>query len=180
MWANRVWYHDSACSQTGRMGIAVVAGKHLIAERIVFDEIAIHVLDIEPNQGLGGGTDIAEFRDNIVGSYDHSDRYHGYFFAAGGSRRKAFIGRVAVLRNIVTARNHRNSRVTGEGADTRTRRGFDFFNDNIGAVAADGPVLTLNTVDDVIVSGNIQPLRTSPFLDITDCTDVVIDGKVVA
>ena len=67
-WSSGVWIHDCTIERNGRMGVVVNAGRDVIVERVRFDEIAISVFDIEPDDLAEGAEDVT-FRDNTVGSY---------------------------------------------------------------------------------------------------------------
>ena len=74
-WSSGVWIHDCTIERNGRMGVVVNAGRDVIVERVRFDEIAISVFDIEPDDLAEGAEDVT-FRDNTVGSYGHTNLIH--------------------------------------------------------------------------------------------------------
>lgn len=171
-WASDVRFHDSTCTLTGRQGVAIVAAKKVRVARVEFDKIAINVLDIEPNTGADGATDIT-LTSNTVGSYSHSSRFRGFFFGANGSLD-------AMVRGVVVSDNT----VTGGGLDSligdehtgfsgqRNRRSFTFTGNVSTATGAWGPVVTFLHTDGVTVSGNRQTLRGGTLARFVDSTGV--------
>ena len=172
VWASDVWYHDSRCELNGRQGLAVVAGKNLRAERLAFDKIAMTVLDIEPNDGLGGATDIT-FNNNTVGSYSLSTDYRSFFFGANGSH-DALVNRIIVRDNLVTG----GTLLTLVGDEwtgysgQRNRRNITFTGNRSTVATTWGPVLKFKHVDGVTVTGNTQSVTSGGLATFTDSTGV--------
>jgi hypothetical protein len=179
-WSSGVWIHDSSIERNGRMGVVVNAGSDVIVERVRFDEIAISVFDIEPDD-LAEGAQNVTFRDNTVGSYGHTDRYVGYLLESSGLDG-ASIRSIALYGNQVTG-SPSGLDGTMLGIHTRidARRTQDIWiTDNVGAGAADGSklsgaVLDLAHIDGLTVTRNTQPLATGQLVRIRDSTEVVSD-----
>lgn len=159
-WPDAIWFHDSHVIDSGRMGVAVVAGRNVTVERVRFDTVAYGAFDIEPNDTTQGASDV-QFLDNAVGSWTHE---FGFLFAANGAPGSAVTG-VTVSGNTTTG-----SPLTTYVTVAR-RQDIDFTN-NTSAVPAAGPVLDFAHVDGLTVMGNVQPLTSGVLSSITDCTRV--------
>jgi parallel beta helix pectate lyase-like protein len=162
-WPDGIWFHDSHVISSGRMGVAVVAGRNVTVERVRFDTVGYHVFDIEPNDTTQGASNV-KFLNNTIGSWTHP---LGFLFAADGAAGSTVEG-VTVSGNIVT-----------EGAlradVTMARRRDIVFTSNTSNVAVAGPVLTFAHVDGLTLTGNVQPLTTGVLASITDCTGVTTE-----
>jgi hypothetical protein len=159
-WPDGIWFHDSHVISSGRMGVAVVAGRNVTVERVRLDTVGYHVFDIEPNDTTQGASNV-RFLNNTVGSWSHP---MGFLFAADGAAGSAVEG-VTVSGNIVTEGTLR--------ADVTVARRRDVvFTNNTSNVAIAGPVLTMAHVDGLTLTGNVQPLTTGVLASITDCTGV--------
>lgn len=172
-WTTDVTYRDSSCIANGRQAVSVVAGERISTQRVSMDQLAMHALDIEPNDGSGGARDVL-FLDNEIGTYGHSDAYTGFFFGANGSL-DAPVDRVLVSGNVVTGGSLRTSvgdEYTGWDGQ-RTRRSIE-VSDNTSQQEAIGPVLTFKHVDGLRVSGNTQPLSAGPLVRLDDVTDAIV------
>ena len=179
-WSSGVWIHDCTIERNGRMGVVVNAGRDVIVERVQFDEIAISVFDIEPDDLAEGAEDVT-FRDNTVGSYGHTSLYPGSLLESSGLEG-ASIRRIALSGNEVTG-SPSGFDGTMLGIHTRidARRMEDIWiTDNIGIGAADGSklsgaVLDLAHIDGLTVTRNTQPLASGQLVLIRDSTEVVSD-----
>ena len=170
-WADDVWYHDSTCRDNGRMGVAIVAGSNVLVERVSFDGIAIHAFDIEPNNALGGATNIT-FRNNTVGTYYTCQCFGGAFFAANGDL-DAPVRNVVVSDNVVTGGSLR----TIVGTSPKVYNGGHPYRDikflrNRSTVTSKGPVLKFRHVDGLTITGNGQPLSSGSLIELQDCVNV--------
>ena len=162
-WSSDVWYHDSVCTGTGRMGVAIVAGSDVRVERVSFDEIAISAMDIEPN-GADGGADGVLFLDNTVGTVAVDEAWNPWLFEANGSE-DATVRNVQVIGTVSTRH--------GLLMKVQRPNRFDFvIRENRSTVPADGPVMFFDGVDGLVVAGNEQPLTSGPLASIKDSTDV--------
>lgn len=171
-WTRDVVFRDSVCRMTGRQGFTVVAGRDVRVANVRFDEIAINVLDIEPNDGAGGARNIVFTRNN-VGSYSRSKRFRGFFLAANGSH-DALVAGVRVTRNTVVG-STLDSLVGDEWtgyAGQRNRRDFVVTGNRSNVTADWGPVLTFKHVDGVVVRDNVQAIRSGPLARFVDSTGV--------
>jgi hypothetical protein len=179
-WSSSVWVHDSTIERNGRMGIVVNAGRDVLVERVRFDEIAISVFDIEPDDAAEGAVAVT-FRDNTVGSYGHTSRY-GASLLEGSGRDGALVQGIALTNNVVTG-GRSGLDGTRLGIHTRidARRTRDIWiTDNVGRGPADGSklsgsVLDLSHIDGLTVARNRQPLATGELVRIRDSTEVVSD-----
>jgi len=161
-WPDGIWFHDSHVVSSGRMGVAVVAGRNVTVERVAFDTVGYGVFDIEPNDATQGASNV-RFLDNTVGTVSQV-RGRAFFFGANGAAGSA-VGDVTVSGNTAT----------GTPLDTIVdvaRRRNIVFTNNTSAVAVAGPVLYLAHIDGLTVTGNVQPLTSGVLASITDCTGV--------
>jgi hypothetical protein len=163
-WSSNVWFHDSECSLTGRMGVAVVAGRDVLVERVTFDGIGMFPFNIEPNYARGGAEHV-RFVNNTVGTYTHTSHFTPYLFEANGSP-DAPVDDVIVDGNVVI-----NGTLSSK-VQVPNRRDIVFTN-NTSFVPAAGPVLVFDYVDGLTVLGNVQPLTSGSLADYGDSTCVV-------
>ena len=173
-WSTDVSFRDSRCRSNGRQAVSVVAGERVSVEHIDMDVIAMHVLDIEPNDARGGARDVL-FLDNVVGSYAYSDAFTGFFFGANGSL-DAPVDRVLVSGNAVrdgTLHILVGDEFTGWNGQ-RNRRSIE-VSANSSIVSAAGPVMTFKHVDGLVVSGNSQPLTDGQLVRLVDVTGAVVE-----
>jgi hypothetical protein len=162
-WPDGIWFHDSHIVSSGRMGVAVVAGRNVTVERLVLDTVAYGAFDIEPNDATQGAANI-NFLKNTVGSWTHQ---LGFFFAANGAPDST-VEDVTVDGNVVTRGSLRSDVTVGRRRDI-------VFTNNVSSVAVAGPVLSMAHVDGLTVTGNVQPLTTGELARITDSTAVTTE-----
>ena len=67
-WSERIWIHDSSCTLNGRQGVAIVAARDVTIERDRFDQLGGSPVDIEPDAGWQGATNVT-ISANTIGSY---------------------------------------------------------------------------------------------------------------
>jgi len=161
-WPDGISFHDSHVVSSGRMGIAVVAGRNVTVERVTFFLSGYGVFDIEPNDTTQGASNV-KFLNNTVGTVNQV-RGKAFFFGANGAVGSS-VSDVLVSGNTVT----------GASLDSyvnATRRQTIIFTNNTSAVPAAGPVLEFAHVDGLTVTGNVQPLTSGVLASITDCTGV--------
>lgn len=172
-WSEDIWFHDSACEDTGRMGVAITAGSDVRVERVRLTGIAIHVFDIEPSLREGGARDVL-FADNVVGTYGYSPRYGGWLLAANGNLA-ARVERVTLRDNVMTdGAIHVLVGAEFQGWDgSRQRRDFR-ISGNRSLIAAEGPVMDFRHVDGLVVEDNIQALSGGTLVVTTDTFDAVV------
>lgn len=159
-WPDGVWFHDSHVISSGRMGVAVVAGRNVTVERVTFDRIGYGAFDIEPNDTTQGASNV-KFVDNTVGSWSHE---YGFFFAANGTEG-------SVVRDVTVSGNTVTESPLTSHVTVARRQGIA-FTDNTSTVLADGPVLRFAHVDGLTVTGNLQPLASGVLASTIDCTGV--------
>jgi hypothetical protein len=170
-WADDVWFHDSTCKNTGRMGVAIVAGSNVTVERVAFDGMAIHAFDIEPNFANGGATDVT-ISNNTVGTYYNCECFGGAFLAINGDL-DAPVRNVVVRDNLVTGGSLRTVVGTSPKAWSGGREHRDIqFLRNESVVPARGPVLKFSHVDGLTIMGNTQPLTAGALIALDDCVNV--------
>jgi hypothetical protein len=164
VWSERITFRDSTCTDTGRHGVGIVAGRDVRVERVRFDDIALFVVDIEPDTSDQGASRVM-IRNNRMGSYGLTNRYRVHMFAACGARGST-VTDVSIIGNRVTG----NPRSGWEGktlalnivvcGNLGPRRRFT-VRDNISSLtyqARWGAPMVFRQVDGVTVTGNRQPI----------------------
>jgi hypothetical protein len=164
-WSDGVWFHDSTCQLNGRQGVAITAGKHVTVERVAFDRLSRHVLDIEPYVASGGGTDII-FRDNTVTNYGTSrvNVNTWYVFSAYSTQG-------SVIRDVTVTANTVTGGTLSSQVNVNRSQNIAFTN-NTSSMSATGPVLVFVDVDGLTVTGNRQPLPSGSLASFSGCTSV--------
>ena len=171
--SNSVWIHDNTFSYIGRNGISLTAASNVTIERNGFDEVGLHVFDVEPDFAYQVDT-FDTFRTNTVGSYSLSSSYLGFLFAANGAAGST-VHDVTVTGNTVTGTPHAGYDDTARGlnAIVKTARQANItFTNNTSTIAAAGPVLYFANVDGVTVTGNTEPLSSGSLAGFANCTGV--------
>jgi hypothetical protein len=163
-WSNGVVFRDSVCRRSGRMGVAVVAGRDIQVTRVRFYRTGMYVFDIEPNNRAGGAANV-RFRNNRIGRFTVDTTWDPYLFSANGASGDGIVRNVTVARNRVMRGSLRSV------SDVPTRHDIVFRN-NVSRVRARGPVLDFQYVRGLVVTGNVQPLRSGPLASIRDSSGV--------
>jgi hypothetical protein len=152
--------HDSSCSRTGRHGVAVTAGNDIRVERVTTNAIGYITFDVEPNVGVGFGSQRVSFINNTIGSY----RYDAY----------AIIEYAPITDQVFS-----NNRIVADkglriGVVARTNgvRARNVTISGNSSVNATWPVaMDFQDVDGLTVTGNTAPLWEGTFAAVhTSCT----------
>jgi hypothetical protein len=157
-----IWFHDNHVISAGRNGLSVIQGKNVLAERNAFDKVGFDTFDVEPNWYFESSTNII-FRSNTAGTFG------SVFFGLGGSHTASVLDGIIVDGNIVTDGSLKT--LVDNGGAARMARVV--FTNNTGMVAAVGPLLQFMQVDDLTVTGNVQPLASGVLASVIDCTEVM-------
>ncbi len=157
-WPSGISFHDSHVISSGRMGVAVIAGRKVTVERVAFDRVGFGVFDIEPNDRTQGASDIT-FVENTAGTWGR-----GFFAAANGAAGSSVDG-VTISGNTIAG----GSLLTEVNL---ARRQNITFTNNVSRVPAAGPVLRFAHIDGLTVTGNVQELTSGALARIVDCTRV--------
>jgi hypothetical protein len=167
-WTEQVWIHDSTLTNSGRQGIAVVAGRDLVIERNTITRMARAGIDLEPNSPSWGADNI-HILDNKIGPG------RLLFVAAGGAGP---VNRVVIARNTLRGRDLKFWVIPPEG----TRRQRFWVVDNTSDTAAPAPPLEFTRSDGVIVHGNRQPISGDgdALVKAVDSCDVSVTGNDTA
>ena len=160
-WADTVWIHDSTCESSGRNGVTVTAGKNVTVERVAFEKSGYCTFDIEPNVNTEGAANIL-IVDNTAGTFGQD------FAAVEGSHTGAPINGIAFNGNTISGGTLRT--IIDNGGTSRMRN--IVFTNNTSTVAGVGPILIFAHIDDLTVTGNVQPLISGSLASITDSTGV--------
>lgn len=169
-WSDGVVYRDSVCKLNGRMGVALVAARHVLVEGVTFDRIAMHVFDIEPDSSAGGATYVT-IRNNTVGTYGLSTLFEEWFFAASGALGST-VHDVTVTANHVS--DHKGLKVT---IRTPGRQDIVITN-NTGTATVAGPLMHFVSVAGVTVTGNHEVLSLGQLAEFLSCTNITYSGNV--
>jgi len=171
-WSDTVSLHDSTCRLNGRNGVVVNAGSNVTIQRVRFDQIAIYVLDIEPDYSYEGASNV-RFIDNTVGTYAVDTHWDCLFVAADGLAGSSVSG-LTISGNTVAGNPHGyNGKACGLNSDiTVSRRQNVVFTNNTTSLSVAGPALQFSHIDGLTVTGNVQPLKSGILASITDSTGV--------
>jgi len=172
VWSDTVWFHDSTCKLNGRMGVVVNGGRNVTVERVHFAQIAMSVLDIEPDYSYEGATNV-KFIDNTVGIFGLAVQWDTLFVAACGLDGTLVDG-ITISGNTVAGNPH-GYLGKSYGLNTRidtARRSNIVFTNNTATVPSVGPVLRFAHIDGLTVTGNVQSLTSGVLASITDSTGV--------
>ena len=179
VWSERVTIRDSVCQLTGRMGVHINAGADVRIVDNVFDQIGYAVIASEPNQNNLGATDVV-IRGNDIGTYSLTSNYKGYLFYACDapwSNGGAVVRDVTVTGNTV-AGNRAGKDNSMMGLRTLICDEVNASNivvtNNTAGKPVDGPVMRINGVKGLTVTGNTQPLRSGRLVSCTRCREATI------
>jgi hypothetical protein len=158
--------HDSVCLRTGRNAVAVVAGDDILVRRLRTDAIGYNVFDVEPNRGVGYGSDNVRFDRNTIGSY----ALNAYSVVESGP---------------TSNQRFTNNRVLGHGLKAAvadpTSAGFRSRQVRITGNHSDTPqapaAINVDNVDGLVVRDNTVPMRGGPMAAVRGSCDVVISGN---
>ena len=171
-WSRDVSIRDSSCRGTGRMGVAVVAGRGIEVRRTRFGAIGRTVLDVEP-VAAGHGARRLRFADNRA-----RGPLPGGFFSAIGDGP---VDGVTVARNTLTGAGmymaalappgaRRSSiRITGNRSDTAYR-------------APGSAALDFERIDGLTVARNAIPVAGPgmALASVSESCDVAVFGNLVS
>jgi hypothetical protein len=168
-WSSNIWIHDSSCTGNGRMGIAIVAARHVTIERCSFSAIAYQVFDLEPNkQAPAQGSSYVTIRNNTV---------HGalkdYLVGADGWGP---IDHLTVTGNRVIGGTLRIT--VRPMAGSGYRRTAIVITNNTGTASSSGPLMYFSANDGLTVTGNTQPMSSGSLTIVSNSTNVHISGNV--
>lgn len=175
-WADGVTVSGCRVERNGRMGVALTDGARDIAvSRCVLDEIALYAFDIEPNghsfSGVPAGAEDVRFSDNTIGTYGIDPDLTPWVFAGTGDGPQR---NIEFSRNVVTGGALRIGvwNVAGSG-----RSDFRIV-DNRSSVRVAGHTMEFSGVNDLVVSGNAQPLSSGSLVSTTSSTNAVIANNI--
>jgi hypothetical protein len=171
-WSRDVRVRDSRCSGTGRMGVAVVAGRRVAVKRSRFRRIARTVLDIEPN-GPGFGARAVSF----VGNSATGPLPGGFFSAIGHGPVDA----VTIARNRLTGAGMYMAVLAPPG-ERRSRIRIVRNRSDTAYRAPGSAALDFERIDRLTVKRNAIPLDgpDMALASVSESCDVTIFGNVVA
>jgi len=171
-WSRHVDVRGSSCKGSGRMGVAVVAGRGIVVRSTRFSRVARTVLDIEPN-GAGFGARNVRFLDNVA-----TGPLPGGFFSAIG---RGPVDNVTIAGNRLSGagmymavlappgQRRSNIRITRNASDT-------------GYHAPGSAALDFEGVDGLTVARNDIPVsgRNMALASVSRSCDVTIFGNAIS
>jgi hypothetical protein len=167
-WSKDVVISDSTGRRTGRMSVAVTAGRHVTIERGSWSAPALDTFDLEPN-GLSGGARDILIEHTTIGAPGH-----------GSTLSVAGYGPVSdvTLRDNELSGSPLTVRVDQAGLRPRNI----VVVDNVSTVPLVGPgraAMILHDTDGVTVRGNVQPLSShrQVLVATENCTRVSVSGS---
>jgi hypothetical protein len=163
VWSERIRVHDSRCSLIGRSAVTIMAARDVTIERVVFDEIGMFVINLEPDYTYEGATGIV-VRDNTIGSYGLTRHYTSWVLSAGGAHGATIRG-VSLVGNAITgsASSGHEGKALGLHVEIDGSRGprLDIVvRDNTSTRTVAGPSVIYRNVTGGAITGNQQPLST--------------------
>lgn len=178
-WSDGVTIRDSTLQLNGRNGVSIIAGSRVRIMNDVFDQIGMHAIDLEPNMGVEGASDVV-VSGNHFRSYGLDADWDSWLLAACGPDTGAVIKDVTVTGNTVEGNiqgwsgkmKALNLRICG---DRGPRSGFT-VTDNVAGSTVAGPAMIFTQVAGVTVRGNTQPLSTGTLATFPGSTGVTYDG----
>jgi hypothetical protein len=168
-WSSNVHVHDSSCTGSGRMGIAVVAGCEVLVERTNVSRIGRTAFDVEPNGPSFGAQDVT-FRSNRV-----SGALPGGFFTAIGD---GLIDSVTVSDNSASGVGMYMAVLALPG-QRRSQITISRNSSDAGYYAAGSVAMDFERVDGLTVTGNSIPLSgpNMALASVSKSCDVKISGN---
>jgi hypothetical protein len=158
--------HDSSCSRIGRNGVAVTAGDDIRVERVTTNAIGYITFDVEPNVGVGWGSQRVSFTNNTIGSY----RYDAYAII-----ENAPITDQVFSNNRIVADKGLRIGVVARGRDVRARNVTISGNSSVNATWP--AAMNLQDVDGLTVTGNTVPLSAGTFAAVENSCNVNVSGN---
>ena len=171
-WADGVTISDSRVASNGRMGIAVVAGKNVRADRMTYYNIAYSLIDVEPDWNSSyrqGGTDLQFIGGTSTGWVGHyTDGSYGTAAFYIGTPYGAVSGAYAPSIARITISGYTTANATyGIWSHVNPSGGYRIsditFTNNTGNGSfwgSDGSVMDFNNTDGVTVTGNVQAVTS--------------------
>jgi hypothetical protein len=177
-----VWVHNSTGDYCGRMGIVPISVTNFIIEDCNFDHIGLIAFDCEPNtsQEIINGLHI---RDNVVGQWSLSGHQTNWFFACAPNIGATYAN-FNIERNVcnvapgVSVNNPAGKAPLAVRANTTDRiNGFN-YKDNSTTIAGKGvsgypTPFYFEHVDNLVVTGNTQPLISGSLVTANDCPGAI-------
>jgi len=178
--SHHLWVHDNDFDYCGRNGFSAINLTDAWFEDNAMDHMAYHCFDVEPNQDAEEVRRIY-FRRNDVGEYAARDGFIGFFFAAG-SPNDAPVSNIVVQANTVAGiaangydATPRCLNSAARGAAAHRYQDISIL-DNIGSRTVAGPaVLYAEYIDNLLITGNDQPLSSSTLVGVSACTNYTIE-----
>jgi hypothetical protein len=168
-WSEDVVISDSTGTRTGRMSVAITAGRHVSIDGGSWSAPALHTFDLEPN-GLSGGA-----RDILIA--------HTTIGAPGHDSTLSVAGYGPVADVIFRDNRLSGSALTVWVDQPGLRPRNIVVLDNVSTVPLVGPgpaAMILHDTDGVTVGGNVQPLSNRQRLVLVateNCTRVSVSGS---
>jgi len=167
-WSSGIHIHDSTCRGSGRMGVAITAGRSVLIERNTISQVGLTAVDIEPNGGsLGFGARGITIASNEIDCRETFD---------------------AIGKGPVAAVTVRDNHVTGYGmhmavrAPTGERRSNFTIKGNVsdtGYYAPGSDVMDFVRIDGLVVTGNTAPVSgpNMALAWVSTSSNVLISGN---
>jgi hypothetical protein len=169
-WTSNVHIHDSSCSRSGRMGVAVTAGRDVLVEHTSFAEIGLTVFDIEPNGAEFGARRIVFTKNHVVTS--NLVRPTELFDILGDGP----VDSVVVSDNTVSGQGAHMTIVALPGQ--RRRNIAIAGNTNAAAYSRASSAIDAVGVDGLTIAKNVFPLGPNMALvDVSQSCNINISGN---
>jgi hypothetical protein len=170
-WTSNVHIHDSNCSRSGRMGVAVTAGRDVLVERTSFAEIGLAAFDIEPNGVQFGARRIAFTNNRVVTS--NAVRPTELFDIVGDGP----VDSVTISDNTVTGQGTHMTIIALPGQ--RRSNIAITGNTNDAPYSRDSSAIAVVGVDGLTIARNVFPLGvpSMALADVSQSCNINISGN---
>jgi hypothetical protein len=191
-WASGVAIRDSRVANNGRMGISVVAGKNVRADRMTYYNIAFHLVDVEPDWNgtyQQGATDlvfsgavstgwVGRFPSGLV---DATAFYVGTPYGAQSGKYAPVVARVIFeghdVRDGITGIRTQLQTVGGYRLKTITIRN-NVGHRTMAGVGSGGGIVSASDTDGLSVTSNQQPVNSGVYAAISyGSTALTVSGN---
>lgn len=173
VWSDGVTVQNSTFDRNGRMGISIIAGRHVNIVNNTINDTRRSVIDMEPASSSMG----AQY---VTIAYNKIGTGRLNFVSVGKAVGTGSNDVHDVMIAFNTLRGHSLSVFVATREATGQRRSnFSVIANNSDVTLAKNstPPMRFTDVDGVTVQQNVEPIATSPPVATTDCTKVAVSNN---
>jgi hypothetical protein len=174
--SHHVWIHNNNFNYCGRNAISPINVTDVLVENNVFDHMAYHTFDCEPNQDIEEIRRVT-FKNNTCGIYAARSGLIGMFFSCY-SPNNAPVTDITVSGNTSAGiaadgvfGNPRGLHVTIMGEAAHRYQNITFTGNTCTRTVAGSGVIYAQNTDGVTITGNTQPLSSGTLVQVSGCTN---------